>query len=106
MLKVKLKEQSWFAHLAARKMKAHSLAIVLGRTIHLWNISRNEFLQRPDLMVHEVEHVRQYQRHGVLPFLFLYLLDWVRHGYYNNCFEKEARAAEQREPDLAEVEFV
>lgn len=105
-MKVKLKESSWVARLAAKKMKAGALAIVFGRTVHLWNIRRQEFLQRPDLMVHEVEHVRQYQRHGFVPFLFLYLVDWMRKGYYNNRFEAEARAAEKQEPQLEDIEFV
>lgn len=94
------------ARLAAKKMKAGALAIVFGRTIHLWNISRREFLRRPDLMVHEVEHVRQYRRHGFMPFLFLYLLDWIRKGYYNNRFEVEARAAEEKKPQLEDIEFI
>lgn len=104
-MKVKLKEQSWVARLAARKMKASALAIVFGRTVHLWNISRREFLQRPDLMAHEAEHVRQYKRHGFLPFLFLYLVDWIRKGYYNNRFEIEARAVEEKKLDRGDLEF-
>ena len=105
-MKVKLKEQSWVAKLAAKKMKAGALAIVFGRTVHLWNISRQEFLQNPRLMVHEIEHVRQYQRHGFVPFLFLYLADWIRTGYYRNRFEVEARAAEERQSQLKDIEFV
>lgn len=105
-MKVKLKEQSWVAKLAAKKMKAGALAIVFGRTVHLWNISRKEFLHDRRLMVHEIEHVRQYRRHGFFPFLFLYLVDWVRKGYYHNRFEIEARAAEQELSRLDDVEFV
>ncbi len=105
-MKVKLKEQSWVAKLAAKKMRAGALAIVFGRTVHLWNISRQEFLASPRLMVHEVEHVRQYQRHGFLPFLFLYLVDWIRKGYHHNRFEVEARAAERRKHSLIDIEFV
>lgn len=93
------------AKLAARKMKATALAIVFGRTVHLWNISRDEFLQRPDLMAHEAEHVREYDRYGFLPFLFLYVIDWIRKGYHNNRFEIEARAAEKRKHDWADLEF-
>lgn len=104
--KVKIKEQSWVARLAARKLKAHSVAIVFGRTVHLWNISRRDFFGQTALVLHELEHVRQYRRHGFFSFLFLYLLDWVRHGYYNNRFEKEARAAEKNAPAFADVEFV
>lgn len=105
-MEVKIKEQSWLAQLAARKMKAHGVAIVWGRTIHLWNISRTEFFAQPTLVAHEMEHVQQYKRYGFLPFLFLYLLQWMRNGYYNNRFETEARAAEEKPVDLTNVEFL
>ncbi len=50
--------------------------------------------------VHERAHVRQFERWGVL-MLVLYplasLLAWLRGGnpYLDNCFEREARAAER-----------
>lgn len=53
---------------------------------------------------HEREHVRQFERWGVL-LLFLYpvasLLAWTRggHPYRDNCFERAARAAEVRVSD-------
>ena len=68
--------------------------MVLGKTIHLHNITKNEFLQNEQLFKHEMCHVRQYQQHGYLPFLFKYLVESLRKGYYNNKFEVEARAAE------------
>ena len=105
-MKVKLREQSWVARLAAQKMKAGALAIVFGRTVHLWNISRREFLQSPRLVMHEVEHVRQYKHHGYIPFLALYLAEWIQKGYYNNRFEVEARAAERARHNLDDIEFV
>jgi hypothetical protein len=105
-MKVKIKEQSWCARLAARKMRSSAVAMVLGRTIHLWNISRDEFLKRPTLVVHEMEHVRQFHHYGFLRFCALYLWESVRKGYYNNRFEVEARRAERGMLQWEGVEFV
>ncbi len=71
------------------------MAAVLGRTIHLWNVSREEFLSSGSWVVHEVAHVRQFQRYGFLRFTVLYLFESARNGYYNNCYEKEEREAER-----------
>ena len=90
----KIKENSFLASLAARKLKSKRAAIVFGRTIHLHNISRQQFLNDERLMNHELCHVKQYQENGFLGFLFLYLLESIRRGYTNNRFEVEAREAE------------
>jgi hypothetical protein len=89
-----IKENSWIAKLAARKLHAKRVAIVFGKTIHLFNIHKDEFLNDSRLLKHEMCHVRQYQRHGFLMFIMKYLWQSIRHGYYNNPFEKEARDAE------------
>ncbi len=93
-LGVYLKENSWRAKTACRIMKAYAVAIVFGNTIHLWNITKEEFLRNPRLMRHELMHVEQYRRLGCWRFLAQYLLESWRKGYYNNKFEVEARAAE------------
>lgn len=76
-------------------MKADGLAIVFGDTIHLHGASRERFLASTAWVRHEVCHVRQYRREGYFRFLCKYLLDWLRHGYWNNKFEIEAREAEK-----------
>ncbi len=91
----KIKKNSWQAKIAARKMHSHAVAMVLGKTIHLHNITPEEFLNDERLMKHELCHVRQYQQHGYLGFLIKYLWQSYRKGYYNNKFEVEARAAEE-----------
>jgi hypothetical protein len=103
---VKIRESSLFARLAARKLKCHSVAAVLGNTIHLWNVSRDEFLQHKPWVVHELAHVRQFRRYGFLRFLALYLWESARRGYYNNRFEVEARKEEKNEQSLDGVTFV
>lgn len=105
-MKIKIREQSLFARLAARKLKCKTVAAVLGNTIHLWNVSREDFLKRTPWVVHEVEHVRQFKRHGFLPFVCLYLWESARRGYHNNRYEVEARVAEDGEPNLEGVMFI
>ena len=105
-MKIKIKEKSFYARIAARQLKCQTVAAVFGKTIHLWNVSREDFLKRTPWVVHEVEHVRQFQRYGFLRFSALYLLEYTRNGYYNNRFEVEARVAEMGEGDLAGIEFI
>lgn len=95
MKEVGIKENSWIAKLAARKLKTKNCAIVINRTIHLHNTTRAEFMANRKWLLHELKHVEQYQRYGVLRFIFLYLYETVRKGYRNNRFEVEAREAEE-----------
>ena len=90
----RIKENSFIARLAAWKLNCSKVAIVIGRTIHLHNTKRQEFLQNRKWLLHELEHIEQFKRHGVLFFIFLYLWESIRHGYTNNKYETEARAAE------------
>ena len=105
-MKIKIKEKTLFARAAAYQLKCKTVAAVLGDTIHLWNISRDEFLRRESWVMHEVEHVRQYQRHGFFPFVVMYLWECARVGYYNNRFEKEARLVEEGAVNLSGIVFV
>ena len=105
-MKVKIKERSLFARLAAKKLKAQRVAAVWGNTIHLWNVSREEFLQSTSWVLHELEHVRQFRHYGFFLFSFLYLWESARSGYRNNRFEVEARLAEAGERNLGGIEFL
>ena len=49
---------------------------------------------------HELVHIEQYKKHGLLKFLTLYLWYSMKYGYYNNPFEVEAREKEKELPDL------
>ena len=90
-----VKENSWLAGIAAWKLGSDAVAMVLGKTIHLHNISKTDFLQNKRLLRHELCHVQQYQQHGFIWFLVQYLWESIRKGYYNNKFEVEARKAEE-----------
>lgn len=89
-----IKEKSWVARLAAWKINAASVAIVLGNTIHLHNAKREEFLKNPQWLNHELCHIRQFEEHGFITFIIKYLVESLRHGYYNNKYEVAARQAE------------
>jgi hypothetical protein len=92
---IKIKEESWVAKLAAKRLKANQVAIVFGKTIYLYGVAPEIFLQNEPWVKHELKHVAQYRQFGFVPFIFLYLAEWIKKGYYNNRFEVEAREAEQ-----------
>lgn len=89
-------EHSTLARIARFFFGSRRIAMVLGNTIHLSGVDRERFISDRKWLIHELIHVEQYRRNGFLKFLFLYLLESIRHGYYQNRFEIEARAAEER----------
>ena len=93
MKKVRIRENSWIARLAARHMGFGQVAIVIGRTIHLHNTTVRNFINNQRWLLHELKHVEQYEI-GLVKFLTQYLLEHRRNGYRRNRFEIEARAAE------------
>lgn len=90
-----IKENSWLAKIAASKMNARSIAMVLGKTIHLYNCSQADFIGNKKWLQHELCHVRQFKEHGNLFFVVLYLIESLRNGYDQNKYEIAARAAEE-----------
>jgi hypothetical protein len=66
-------------------------AVTLGSTI----VVGPGVVLEDRLLRHELAHVRQWRRRP-LAFPLLYALAHVRHGYRNNPYEVEARAAEGR----------
>lgn len=89
-----IKERSWLAKIAAKKLHVPSVAMVLGKTIHLHNTYKAQFLQDEKWVKHELCHVQQFKQYGNVLFIIKYLWENMRKGYYNNKFEVEARAAE------------
>lgn len=49
----------------------------------------------PQLLEHELEHVRQWKADPLFP--LRYTLATLRHGYYDNPYEVQARAAARRQ---------
>ena len=90
---VKVIEHSWFARLHG------ATATTRLRRIYLRG-SAAEFFSNPWLMLHEYCHVLRQWQTGSLT-VPRYLLECLRHGYWNNRFEVEARAfADQNAPQL------
>jgi hypothetical protein len=94
-MEFRIKEQSWIAKIAAKKIRSKNVAIVIGNTIHLYNVSKLQFLQNEKWVKHEVCHLKQFQKHGYIIFILKYLWESLRHGYYYNKYEREARKAEE-----------
>ncbi len=105
-MKVRIRENSWIARIAARKLGAGTMAITLGRTIHLHNTSRSQFLGNHSWVCHELVHVQQFRQYGFISFLFRYLWESLRKGYYHNRWEVEARQREHDHTLLQNVFFV
>ncbi len=93
-MQVYIKENSWMASIAAKKLSSQSVAMVINKTIYLHNISKTEFLKNEAWVCHELKHIQQYQQNGIFLFLVKYLWESARKGYYNNKFEVEARGNE------------
>lgn len=87
----KVVERSLFARIARMVLKSNNVAMVLGKRIHLSGVSRDAFLKDEGWVAHELCHIRQFQEHGFFRFLWLYLRESMRVGYYNNKYEVEAR---------------
>lgn len=90
-----IKENSWLAKIAAKKLRSNKVAMVLGKTIHLYNTGKDDFLKNEKWLKHELCHVQQFKRYGYITFICMYVWESLRKGYYNNRFEQEARAAEE-----------
>ncbi len=100
-----IKENSWLARLAARRLGTENIAVTIGNTIHLYKATREEFINNRKWVYHEICHVRQFRKYGLVRFLFLYSWETLRHGYRRNRFEIEALAAENDEGLLPLVKF-
>ncbi len=92
---LQIKENSWIAKIAAKKLNTPNVAIVLGNTIYLHNTTRLQFLNNEKWVKHETCHIGQFKKNGFLIFMLKYLWGSIVHGYYNNKYEAEARLAEE-----------
>ncbi len=91
----KISEKSMLAKIARLYMGYSKVAVVMGSTIHLSGVDKQVFLKDSKWLKHELKHVAQFEKYGFKRFIFLYLIESFRKGYYNNKFEIEARTAEQ-----------
>ena len=96
-IKCNIKENSFIARIAAWKLGSKQVAIVIGRTIHLHNTNKSDFLSNIRWMRHEAAHLHQFKQYGFLSFLIRYVFESLKSGYQNNKYEIEARSAEKDE---------
>lgn len=89
-----IKERSFVARLAAKKLGVDNVAIVIGSTIHLYGRTKEELINNKKWLKHELCHIAQFHKHGFVPFIAKYLWESLRRGYYHNKYEVEARMAE------------
>ena len=82
---VRVIEHSLYARLHPR-----AIATTRRRRIYLRG-SAQEFFEDPWLLLHEYCHVLKQWEPGDLT-IARYCLEWLRHGYWNNRFEVEARS--------------
>ena len=83
--------RSPLARIARLVLGSQRVAMVVGQTVHLSGATREQFLADAEWVAHEQVHLRQYRELGLLPFLWQYLAESARVGYYHNRFEVEAR---------------
>jgi hypothetical protein len=69
------------------RMGGPAAAVTLGKTIVVHPGRR----LTPELLAHELEHVRQWREDGLFP--VRYALATLRHGYHDNPYEVAARSA-------------
>lgn len=84
-------ENSFLSWMARIYMKAPSIAMVIGKKIHLSGVTKEEFLKDKEWLAHELVHIEQFKRFGKWKFLWMYLKESIKNGYYDNKFEVEAR---------------
>ena len=89
-----IKENSFIAKIAAWKLKTPRVAIVIGKTIHLANTSKEDLINNEKWLKHELCHIGQFKKYGFVNFIYKYLVESLTTGYYMNKFEVEAREAE------------
>ena len=86
---VRIIEHSLYVRLHHR-----AIATTRRRRIYLRDCAQ-DFFDDPWLMLHEYCHVLKQWEPGDLT-VMRYCLEWLRHGYWNNRFEVEARAFADR----------
>lgn len=96
--KVKQGEQVFNLHVYALPLWSNFEAITFGRVI----IFDRKTKITNSLLTHELEHVMQYQKHGIVKYLYLYLKEYFSYrlagfnkieSYYKISFEVEAYLA-------------
>jgi len=91
--KVRVVENSAIAKIVGKIKREEIYAITFGKTIFV-SCKKEDFFAQEWWVKHELAHVRQYEKHGIVRFLALYIYYAVFHPKSVNPFELEAEAAE------------
>jgi hypothetical protein len=91
--KVRVVENSRLAKIVAKIKGEEIYAITIGKTIFV-SCKKEDFFANQWWVKHELAHVRQYEKHGTVRFLALYIYYSVFHHKSVNPFELEAEIAE------------
>jgi hypothetical protein len=105
IIKVRIKQNSLRARLAAFKLGTNNVAMVWGTKILLHGVKASDFLANKKWVQHELRHI--WQAHQMGTFMFLWRYTWlaIRHGYRNHPFEVDARLHEDDESTMQKFEF-
>jgi hypothetical protein len=108
--RVRLAPANWFARLIShpRVNKSDVSAITLRRTIYFRKLNRfSPHTPRGlALLAHEIKHVEQYERDGLLRFNFNYIWAFLRRGYGKNIpYEAAAYALQNTVQEHLQREF-
>lgn len=80
---------SMIAFRLIRSFRDRAVASTIGKTIHLHAITPEAFVERRAFLRHELQHAIQF---NTIKFFWLkYIWQTIRHGYFNNPYEIEAR---------------
>ena len=98
--RAKLTKAKWYARFLSSEFfaKRQVAAITLGHTIHFRDESfyNPHSIQGLSLLAHEIKHIEQYEKLGILKFIGRYVRDYFSHGYGDSIsFEGEAYAFEK-----------
>ncbi len=104
-MKISIKEKSFIARIASKILHEKSVAVVIGKTIHLWNADKQNLLKNKKWLRHELVHIQQFRQYGFIKFLLLYAWETLKNGYYNNKFEVAARAKENDETAVINMQL-
>jgi hypothetical protein len=67
-----------------------------GMTLGYAIFIQDNFWRNTQLVVHELAHTFQYERHGGLSLLRQFVLEYFIDGYHNSSLEREAVSTEQK----------
>ena len=104
-IRVRIRQNALLAKIACKCIRQKDVALTIFKTIYLSHSSPDNFLANQRWVAHELAHVRQFMTFGRVRFLWMYLMESLRKGYYQNKWEAEARAQEEQPGILEDYYF-